>query len=266
MKICRTASSLKTWRRKLKSSLGFVPTMGALHEGHLSLIRKAKKECEEVAVSIFVNPTQFGPKEDFDSYPRQEARDLSLLKQEKVSLVFIPKSRLEIYPRGEEGFRVQAPTKLASILEGRFRPHFFHGVTDVVLRLFELTRPDRAYFGEKDYQQLCVIRAMVEDLFLPVQIRSCPTLREASGLAMSSRNAYLRDEQRAKAAELFHCIRSESSVAKALSRLSAHSFRVDYLEVWDNRLENKLSHAKGRWLVAATFDQVRLIDNVDRSK
>ena len=167
--------------------IGFVPTMGYLHEGHLSLVRKARAENDLVIVSIFVNPTQFGPNEDFDKYPRDTQRDLSLLQQENVDIVFMP-SALDMYPEGFNSYVEVGP--ITEVLEGACRPGHFRGVATVVLKLFNAVQPHRAYFGQKDAQQVVVIRKMAQDLNMGVEIVGCPTIRETGGLAMSSRNVY----------------------------------------------------------------------------
>jgi pantoate--beta-alanine ligase len=183
------------WRtiNGLARPLGFIPTMGFLHDGHLSLVREAKKRDESVVVSIFTNPTQFSPDEDFENYPTDIERDLSLLKQESVDLVWLP-SREDMYGRDFQTWvEVEHLTKL---LEGSFRPTHFLGVTTVVSKLFNAVQPDRAYFGQKDAQQSIVIKRMVKDLNYPIEIVVCPIIREADGLAMSSRNSYLSTSER----------------------------------------------------------------------
>lgn len=264
MKILRSAKAAHRWRSQESHRLCFVPTMGALHEGHLSLIQQAKKKAERVVVSIFVNPAQFGPKEDLQSYPRQEKRDLSLLRDLEVDAVFLPSSVREIYPFEDSAFRVSPPKALNQILEARFRPHFFEGVCTVVLKLFQILRPDQAVFGEKDYQQLIIIESMVRDLFLPIQIVRGKTLREPTGLAMSSRNQYLPSEDQKRASALYEVLKNSPSPSKARQSLRRKGFEVDYLEVWSDDLREKQKGNKGRWLAAASLNHVRLIDNVKR--
>jgi pantoate--beta-alanine ligase len=193
MQVLRTIAELSLWRAGATSLVGFVPTMGYLHEGHLSLIRRARAENGSMVVSIFVNPTQFGPHEDFQHYPRDLTRDLGLLDTEQVDAVFTPEVE-EMYPTGAS--TVVAVEALSSILEGASRPGHFRGVATIVCKLFHLVHPNRAYFGEKDYQQLQVIQRMVHDLRMPVEVVGCPTIREPDGLAMSSRNVYLRAAER----------------------------------------------------------------------
>jgi len=186
-----------------KKSIGFVPTMGALHEGHLSLVREAKRQCDCVVVSIFVNPTQFGPKEDFSKYPRTLEADCELLRGENVDFVFAPAVET-VYPEGFETY-VEVGS-VAEPLEGRFRPGHFRGVASVVLKLFNMVKPDAAFFGQKDFQQVRVIQKMIDDLNVPVRLVVCPTVRESDGLAMSSRNRYLTPQQREDALVLYRCL------------------------------------------------------------
>jgi len=199
MQVLRTIAELSHWRVSATPPVGLVPTMGYLHEGHLSLVRRARSENSNVVVSIFVNPTQFGPHEDFQRYPRDLKRDLGLLDTEQVDAVFTPEVD-EMYPTGASTMvEVEA---LSSILEGASRPGHFRGVATIVCKLFHLVHPDRAYFGEKDYQQLQVIQRMVHDLRMPVMVVGCPTIREPDGLAMSSRNVYLGPAERQAAVAL----------------------------------------------------------------
>ena len=199
MYVARTIEDLRAQRAGASSPLGLVPTMGSLHEGHLSLVSRARADCATVVASLFVNPAQFGPHEDLASYPRDEPRDLELFEQAGVDLVFAPTVE-EIYPRGFAA--TVSLGGLTTVLEGARRPGHFDGVATVVTKLFNIVRPDSAYFGEKDAQQLLVIRALVRDLDLPVEIVGCPIVRAPDGLALSSRNAYLSDEQRAQALSL----------------------------------------------------------------
>ena len=199
MQICRTIADTRaavTALRGTGKSIGFVPTMGFLHDGHLSLVARAQAECGTTVVSIFVNPTQFGEAADLSAYPRNESGDLALLEQAGVDVVFLPNVDT-MYPAGDE--TVVETTRLANILHGQVRPGHFRGVASVVTRLFNIVQPDVAVFGEKDYQQLQVIRQMVRDLHMPVRIIGGPTVREADGLAMSSRNVRLSAEDRAAA-------------------------------------------------------------------
>jgi pantoate--beta-alanine ligase len=195
----KSIPDLREVRSHLKGPVGLVPTMGYLHEGHLSLVKKAREECASVVVSIFVNPSQFGPQEDLEAYPRDLARDLELLEAEGVDLVWSPAVE-DIYPPGYETWIQVAETSVP--LEGKMRPGHFRGVATVVAKLFNCVQPDAAYFGQKDAQQAAVIRRMVEDLNFPVKIVVCPIVREPDGLALSSRNVYLNTDERRAAAVL----------------------------------------------------------------
>jgi len=265
MKVFRTTASWRRWRKSLRKnlSLGFVPTMGALHAGHLSLVEKSQKVCDRTVVSIFVNPTQFGPNEDFKKYPRTESQDLALLKQAGVDAVYMPKNPSEVYSSADQT-RVSPRLDLAKILEGRFRPGHFEGVATVVAKLFGIVSPEKAFFGEKDYQQLQVISAMVEDLFMPVKIVACPTFREKSGLAMSSRNRYLPENEKIAAAALYRVLKKAGSLEGGRKHLNALGFKLEYLECWSKDLSEEKPDGHGLWLVAARFKGVRLIDNLRR--
>lgn len=198
-----TLPQLRQARQNLPSPVGLVPTMGYLHEGHLSLVRAARRECSAVVVSIFVNPTQFGPQEDLDRYPRDLPRDLALLETEGVDLVWTPTAEV-MYPAGYQTW--VTVEQIAAPLEGAMRPGHFRGVATVVAKLFNAVQPDRAYFGQKDAQQALVIRRMVADLNFPLEIIVCPTVREADGLAMSSRNVYLNPQERQAAPVLYRAL------------------------------------------------------------
>ncbi len=227
MDVVETIDALRAARAKLNGTIGLVPTMGALHDGHIALVRQAKAENDAVIVSIFVNPTQFNPNEDLSKYPRDIPHDLELLRQAGVDLVFTPTPEL-IYP---EGFQTWVDVQNVSQgLEGERRPGHFRGVATVVAKLFNLTRPQRAYFGQKDAQQAVVIKRMTRDLNFPILIRICPTVREADGLAMSSRNVYLTPEQR-KAAPVIRRSLLAASSAYENSERTANKFRVVILDV-----------------------------------
>ncbi|NOK60697.1 MAG: Cytidylate kinase [Chloroflexi bacterium AL-W] len=217
MEVIETIAAFRQVRAQY-GQLGFVPTMGYLHEGHLSLARLARDTCGSVAASIFVNPTQFGPTEDFARYPRSFERDLDLLRQEKVDLVFAP-AVSEIYP---EGFYTFVDVEhVTDTLEGAVRPGHFRGVATVVCKLFNIVQPTHAYFGQKDAQQTVVIRQMVRDLALPVEVVIVPTVREADGLAMSSRNAYLAPEERQAATVLYRALTTAQQAYQAGERNGA---------------------------------------------
>ncbi|GAI47965.1 unnamed protein product, partial [marine sediment metagenome] len=203
MKIIETIAHLKSLRPRLAEPVGFVPTMGYLHQGHLALVRQARAENPSVVVSIFVNPTQFGPHEDFKQYPHDPQRDLALLEKEGVDIVFMPPAD-EMYPPKFNSW-VEVG-KVAERLEGAARPGHFRGVATVVAKLFNIVQPDRAYFGQKDAQQLIVIRKMVADLDMNLEVVAVPTVREPDGLAMSSRNTYLNPEERKQAVVLYQAL------------------------------------------------------------
>ena len=254
--------------------LGLVPTMGALHEGHLSLLRAARAQCEVVAASIFVNPTQFGPNEDLARYPRPFERDCELMRAEGVELLFAP-SVEEMYPPGAVTYvNVDG---LSERLDGRSRPGHFRGVATVVSKLFHMVQPDVAFFGQKDAAQVAVIRAMVRDLLLPVEVVACPIVREADGLAMSSRNVYLSAEQRRKALALYRSLRRVQKLyedgetnSEKLLRAGVEEFsredgvRLDFLEIVNPLDLTALDDAMPGALVAVAgyLGATRLIDNL----
>jgi len=260
--------------RRAGKRLGFVPTMGALHEGHLSLVRAAQFSSDAVAASIFVNPTQFGPNEDLAKYPRSFERDCELLQREGVKLLFAP-SVEEMYPAG--GVTWVTVEGLSDKLDGRSRPGHFRGVTTVVAKLFHIVEPDASFFGQKDAAQVAIIRRMVRDLHLPLEIVTCPIVREADGLAMSSRNAYLDPEQRKRALALHHSLVRVQRLADAGEReagkLAAagreefakeRSVRLDYFEIVDpDKLDPVEDISAGALVaVAAYVGSTRLIDNI----
>lgn len=253
--------------------IGFVPTMGALHEGHFSLVREAQRECSPVVVSIFVNPTQFGPSEDLKKYPRQMETDRAALEQLRVDYLFAP-SVEEIYPKG---FQTSAVVEgLSERVEGRARPGHFRGVATVVLKLFEIVRPNIAFFGRKDAQQARIIRQMARDLDLDVSIHTCPIVRERDGLAISSRNAYLNPEERRAATVLYRSldaarqavVQGERDVAQLLKTVreligTEPGMRLDYAELVDADTFEPLVRLRGNCyvLLAAFVGTTRLIDN-----
>jgi pantoate--beta-alanine ligase len=256
-------------------TVGFVPTMGYLHRGHLSLVARALEECGFVAVSIFVNPLQFGPAEDLASYPRDLDHDVAECERAGVDVVFAP-SEDEMYPAGRPEVTID-PGPLGERLEGAGRPGHFRGVGTVVAKLFGLVGPSRAYFGEKDAQQLAVLRRMVRDLDLPVEVVGCPTVREEDGLALSSRNAYLSPEERAAATCLYEALaraawlaeggETDAHVLKAemAKRIGMEPLaRIEYVAVVDEGTFEEVDRLRGpsRALVAAGFGKARLIDNV----
>jgi pantoate--beta-alanine ligase len=228
MRVWKTVAEWQTRRLALNGrSIGFVPTMGALHRGHGSLVERCRAENEIVVVSIFVNPSQFNDPKDLARYPRTLDADLNLLNKLRADEVITPTAN-DLYPHGYR-FRIE-PAADDLVLEGAHRPGFFQGVLTIVLKLLNLVRADRAYFGEKDFQQLNLVTAMARDFFLPTEIVPCPTAREDSGLALSSRNALLSSEGRAKASNLYRALTSAPGAGCALVALEAQGFQVDYVE------------------------------------
>ena len=263
------------WRRA-GNRIAFVPTMGNLHAGHMALVERAKGVADRVVASIFVNPLQFGPSEDYQTYPRTLPQDSELLTQAGVDLLFAPTVK-EMYPRGQAATTRVVVPELSHILCGAFRPALFEGAATVVNRLFNIVQPDVALFGEKDFQQLLVLRRMVEDLCMPVEVMGVPTVREHDGLAMSSRNGYLSPEDRRRAPLLYESLRSvEAAVAsgrrdfdqlerEAGERLQAGGFAVDYVAIRRQvDLQPPTSEADQALVVlaAARLGQARLIDNL----
>ena len=261
------------WKREGKR-VGFVPTMGNLHAGHISLISKAKEIADLVVSSIFVNPMQFGEGEDFDSYPRTLADDQLKLEAVGTDLLFAPPVE-EMYPKSQEQQTKVTVPGVSDILCGASRPGHFTGVATVVAKLFGMVQPDVAVFGQKDYQQLHIIRQMTEDLSLPIEIVGCPTMREADGLAMSSRNGYLTDSEREMASEIYTTLTEAASLIgegtgldmvceSSIKRLEQHGFEPDYFEIRDadTLLEVTTETRKLVLLVAAYLGKPRLIDNL----
>ena len=273
MKIVTTLSELRAARAGLPEPVGFVPTMGYLHAGHLSLARRAKEECASVVDSIFVNPPQFGPSEDLSKYPRDLARDLSLLESAGATLVWTPTPEV-MYPSGFQTWI--AVEELTKGLEGALRPGHFRGVTTVVAKLFNAVKPDKAYFGQKDAQQAAVIRQMTKDLDFPIEIVVCPTVREADGLAMSSRNAYLNPDERKAARVLFRALSVAKSIyykgecgADILRRVMTQTInaeplaKLQYVSCADYDTLQELETVAGKALLsmAVFIGKTRLIDN-----
>jgi pantoate--beta-alanine ligase len=277
MKISETIEDTRAVCRAARSGgkrLGFVPTMGALHEGHLSLVRAAREVCDFIAASIFVNPTQFGPNEDLAKYPRSFNRDRELLEREGVAILFAPSAE-EMYPTGAVTWvEVEG---LSGKLDGRSRPGHFRGVTTVVAKLFHVVEPDAAFFGQKDAVQVAIVRRMVRDLNFPVEIVACPIVRESDGLAMSSRNTYLNKDERVRARVLYRSLQrvreSWEGGERSAERLKAagrneiqkeNAVRLDYFEVVDAATLDPLEDArKGALVAVAAFvGTTRLIDNI----
>ena len=274
MEVARTIAEMKTLRRRSLGSVGFVPTMGYLHEGHLALVRQARTENSTVVVSIFVNPTQFGQAEDLSTYPRDTEHDLSLLKRENADTVFMPSGE-EMYPEGFSSW-VEVE-KVTDRLEGSCRPGHFKGVTTVVAKLFNIVEPDRAYFGQKDAQQATAIKKMVNDLNMNLEIIVVPTVRESDGLAMSSRNIHLNAEERQAATILFSALtlaqqlwkkgekNAESLRQEMVSVISREPLaKIDYVSIANAETLEELSEIDGPALasMAVRIGKTRLIDNV----
>jgi pantoate--beta-alanine ligase len=274
MDIARSIADFRAARAALPAPIGFVPTMGYLHAGHTSLMDRAREECASVVASIYVNPTQFGPNEDFERYPRDEAGDLEQCEAHGVDLVVIPSTE-EMYPEGAS--TTVSVTAFADRLEGAHRPGHFDGVATVVAKLFNIAEPDRAYFGQKDAQQLLVIRRLVRDLVLPVEVVGCPIVRDEDGLALSSRNAYLDAEERAQALALSQGLRLAETAwgagerdADELRRLVRDEIEaqplahLEYVSLADpSTLDEREGVVGGESLLslACRFGGTRLIDN-----
>lgn len=280
-KISNVTKLVQGWRQE-RATVGLVMTMGALHRGHMSLVKYAQAHCNRVLATIFVNPIQFGPSEDYLIYPRSEARDFDLLAEWGCEAVFAPTAE-ELFPRGERSLQdsrtLVSVKDITSILCGPVRPGHFTGVVTIVLKMLNIVAADEAYFGEKDYQQYVIIRAMTEDLFVPVRIVACPTIREADGLALSSRNTYLTGEQRAIAPGLYRTLcaatqelrgegigRADVVAERANGRLLALGFdSVDYLEFRDHELAlPQLGNDPRdlRLFAAARLGETQLTDNL----
>lgn len=274
--VCHTIAEMRATLGSLRAAgktVGLVPTMGALHEGHLSLVRQAKRECDVAIATIFVNPTQFGPQEDFQKYPRTLARDLELLAQAACEFVFAPEAA-EMYPPGAGTF--VEPPKIADVLEGVCRPGHFRGVATIVLKLFNIIPADVAYFGQKDFQQALLIRHLAADLNVPVRIKVCPIVREADGLALSSRNRYLSPAERTTALAISRSLAQAQALvasnerdaaaikARMLEVLARGGIeRVEYVALADPEtlVERARLDAPTVALVAAWVGTTRLIDN-----
>jgi len=272
MQIAKTIADMKALRTKSLGSVGFVPTMGYLHQGHLALVKQSRAENSVVIASIFVNPTQFGPTEDFKSYPRDTERDLAMLEKEKTDIVFMPSAE-EMYP---EGFNSWVDVeKVTDRLEGSYRPGHFKGVATVVAKLFNIVEPARAYFGQKDAQQVLVIKKMVADLNMNLEVVVAPTVRESDGLAMSSRNVYLNPQERQAAIVLFKALtlarnrrekgeRNAETVRQEMTSLISQEplAKIEYVSIADAQTLEELSKIDRPALVslAVRFGKTRLID------
>ncbi|GAA9380054.1 pantoate--beta-alanine ligase [Helicobacter pylori] len=274
MRVLETIAALREYRKSLEESVGFVPTMGALHKGHQSLIERSLKENSHTIVSVFVNPTQFGANEDFNAYPRPLEKDLALCEGLGVNAVFLPKTG-EMYPYEiERRLKLYAPEFLSSSLEGAMREGHFDGVVQVVLRLFHLVNPTRAYFGKKDAQQLLIIEHLVKDLLLDIEIAPCEIVRDDDNLALSSRNVYLNATQRKQALAIPKALESIKQAIdkgeKACEKLKKlglgilETLEVDYLEFCNHKLEplKTIEPTNTLVLVAAHVGKTRLLDNL----
>ena len=273
MVIVKDVSTLKKERLKLKGSIGFVPTMGALHEGHISLIKRAKEENDFVIVSIFVNPTQFLEGEDLDKYPRKDEADIAICKRAGVDILFMPTIE-SIYNKDE--LLISAPKIRGYILEGAKRPGHFDGVLQIVMKLFNITNPTNAYFGKKDAQQLALITQMVKDYFLDITIKPCEIVRDSRGLALSSRNVYLNEVEYKKALSLSSSLKlaanliskgerdSSKVVSKMRDILKKDVTKLDYIAIVDREFNyiEKIDIGESIILVAAFIGETRLIDNM----
>ncbi|MDO8627893.1 MAG: pantoate--beta-alanine ligase [Candidatus Diapherotrites archaeon] len=280
MKLIQKVSEMHSWstaQKILGKKIGFVPTMGALHEGHLSLAERSQKENDFTVLSIFVNPKQFLPGEDFEKYPRPLEKDLELCKKQGIDIVFNP-SVGEIYSEKETIFI--EPGRIGEILEGKTRPGHFRGVCTVVAKLFNLVQPSKAYFGLKDFQQLRIIEKMAEDLNFDTKIVKCETVREKDGLAMSSRNVYLNTDERKQASVLYKSLQeakklsekeknSEKIKAQILGQISGQSLaKTDYVEIVNAKTLEKVGKISGNEVIclAVWFGKTRLIDNLQLGK
>jgi pantoate--beta-alanine ligase len=272
-KVLNTISQMKEITRNYKRQVGFVPTMGYLHQGHLSLVETAKKYCDTVVVSVFINPSQFAPNEDLATYPRDFERDLQFLEELQVDYVFYP-SADEVYPKDYKTW-VQVE-EITQILCGASRPTHFRGVTTIVSKLINIVKPDRMFMGQKDFQQLVVLQQMTRDLNFDVEVVGCPIVREVDGLAMSSRNKYLSAEDRKQAVCLFQSLQRARKLAQngkndveaiknAMRRIiENHNGEIDYIEIVDSQTLQKKEKVDNncRALVAVKYGKTRLIDNM----
>lgn len=276
MKVIKSISEMKQWsdaQRSKQLRIGFVPTMGFLHEGHLSLMRIAKEKSDAVVVSIFVNPTQFAPSEDFDRYPRDLDRDSALCEKEGISVIFSPSSE-DMYPENHRTYVIT--DQLSQILCGKSRPTHFKGVTTIVCKLFNIVKPHIAIFGQKDAQQAIILKRMIDDLNMDIEMIIAPIVREPDGLAMSSRNKYLSENERREATLLYQSLKMaekefgkikiknkiKNKMVKMIEENS--SGRIDYVEIVDGETLAEPTQKSKRILIALAvyFDQTRLIDNI----
>lgn len=278
MQVFNNVKSMQDWcieQKKQGKSIGLVPTMGYLHEGHLSLVRAARRDCDLVVISIFVNPIQFGQGEDYETYPRKLERDSALLVKENADAIFAPEVK-DMYPAGYDTF-VEVFGGITAKMCGASRPGHFKGVTTVVGKLFHICQPDRAYFGQKDAQQLLIIKKMVRELNFPLEIIRMPIIRESDGLAMSSRNVYLNEEERRQALVLNQALKmaendirhGERDIEKIRQQIkdmieTRPLARIDYIEIANGQDLSELEEMQGEVLIALAvkFGKTRLIDNL----
>lgn len=273
MKIIKNIAGLKKIRTNMKGTIGFIPTMGYLHEGHVSLVKRAKAENDHVVVSIFVNPKQFGPHEDFQKYPRDTERDLTFLESTQTDIVFLP-SVDELYPDDFETY--VSLNKITKRLEGAVRPSHFTGVATVLTKLFHIVQPTKSYFGQKDAQQVAVVKKMVSDLNFPTEIVVGETVREHDGLAMSSRNVFLSGTERKEACVLYQSltlakemIEKDETVSEKIKTameqlIQTTSGKIDYISIADLQTLDEIEHINDKALIslAVRFGNTRLIDNI----
>jgi pantoate--beta-alanine ligase len=274
MKLINSIQEMKSLRKNVRGTLGFVPTMGYLHEGHISLVQQSVRDNDTTAVSIYVNPTQFDPSEDFQAYPRDLERDLKLLETENTDIVFFP-TNAEMYP--DDYCTWVDVEKVTARLEGEIRPGHFRGVATIVTKLFNIVQPDKAYFGQKDAQQALVIKRMVKDLNMNLEVMVMPTLREKDGLAMSSRNTYLNPEERKAATILYKALslakqlkeQGETATANIRNKMellikNEPLARIEYISITDTQTMEELPALASKSLVsmAVRIGKTRLIDNL----
>ena len=278
MNTINTIQNFQAWRKGISGSLGFVPTMGSLHDGHLSLVTEANKICMHTVVSIYLNPAQFAPDEDLATYPKNLQHDLEVLSQFQIDAIFLPIDS-EMYPRGYSTYMQE--TKLSTVLEGRSRPLFFQGVATVVAKFFNIVRPTHAFFGEKDAQQLLIVKKMVKDMAYPIDIISCPIIRHNNGLAMSSRNSYLSESEQEAASIIYRSLqegknliisgeRNAQTIRDKITRtiMQENLLRIDYVSVTDAETLVEISGNISNNILVSTavfLGKTRLIDNFSYS-
>ena len=278
MNTINTIQNFRAWRKGISGSLGFIPTMGSLHDGHLSLVAEANKICTYTVVSIYLNPAQFSPDEDLATYPNNLQHDLEALSQFQIDAIFLPTDS-EMYPRGYSTYMQE--TKLSTVLEGKSRPLFFQGVATVLAKFFNIVRPTHAFFGEKDAQQLLIVKKMVKDMAYPIDIISCPIIRHNNGLAMSSRNSYLSESEQEAASIIYRSLqegknliisgeRNAQTIRDKITRtiMQENLLRIDYVSVTDAETLVEISENISNKILVSTavfLGKTRLIDNFSYS-